>query len=485
MRSPDPAILPGGYALPDGEPTLLGYQQRLLATTAIQQVTVCQKSRRIGFTWAIALDAVLHAARRKADGGMDVFYLAYEKEMTREFIDTCAAWCKVLNLAIGDFGEVEETLYEGDDKSVLAFRIKFSSGFEIVALSSKPRGLRGRQGYVIVDEAAFHDDLAEVIKAALALLMWGGKVLIISTHNGVDNPFNGIIDEIKAGRRPFALVTVKLDDALADGLYRRICLVTDKTWSAEAEAAWRQSLVDFYGDGADEELFCIPSEGGGAWIPYELIVAAEHADAGKPELYAGGTCFGGNDIARRRDQWVSTIGERVGDVLWVREEEVLQGATFAEHDHVTDRQFSDFRILRYCLDQTGMGEKPVEDAQRRHGALRVEGVIMSGDRRLNVATAAKQAFENGKIRIKAGDADLRRQISAVKRVPGPTGAPRLVTGRDKVSHGDRAWALFLMIAAAAGAAEPSAGETVDAAEDEAPPDSFLGRPRASMFRGRA
>lgn len=49
------------------------------------------------------------------------------------------------------------------------FRIKFASGFEIMALSSAPRGLRIKQGVVIIDEAAFVDNLKELLKAALAL----------------------------------------------------------------------------------------------------------------------------------------------------------------------------------------------------------------------------------------------------------------------------------------------------------------------------
>lgn len=36
--------------------------------------------------------------------------------------------------------------------------------------------LRGMQGVVCIDEAAFHEKLAEVLKAALALTMWGAKV---------------------------------------------------------------------------------------------------------------------------------------------------------------------------------------------------------------------------------------------------------------------------------------------------------------------
>ena len=83
-------------------------------------------------------------------------------------------------------------------EQVQAFRLKFASGFKIVALPSVPRALRGKQGLVIIDEAAFHKDLAEVLKAAVALLMWGGQVVVVSTHDGSANPFNLLLDDIRA-----------------------------------------------------------------------------------------------------------------------------------------------------------------------------------------------------------------------------------------------------------------------------------------------
>lgn len=64
----------------------LKYQKELLKTTATHKVTICEKSRRIGVTWGIAADAVLTAATNKADGGMDVFYIGFNLDMTKEFI---------------------------------------------------------------------------------------------------------------------------------------------------------------------------------------------------------------------------------------------------------------------------------------------------------------------------------------------------------------------------------------------------------------
>jgi len=38
-----------------------------------------------------------------------------------------------------------------------------------------------------------------------------------------------------------------------------------------------------------------------AWLPYDLISGCEHEDTGRPELYGGGPCFIGVDIAAARD----------------------------------------------------------------------------------------------------------------------------------------------------------------------------------------
>lgn len=59
-----------------------------------------------------------------------------------------------------------------------------------------------------IDEAAFHERLAEVLKAALALTMWGAKVRLISTHNGIDNLFNQLITDSRAGKKRYSIHTI-------------------------------------------------------------------------------------------------------------------------------------------------------------------------------------------------------------------------------------------------------------------------------------
>jgi len=230
-------------------------------------VKVWEKSRRIGASWTEACDCALTASSTQ---GMDAFYTSYDKEMTRQFIEDVAEWSKLYNLAAS---AVEEDVFQDEDKDIQVFRIHYNSGHRIEALSSAPRNLRSKQGIAVIDEAAFLDNLAQVLKAAIAFLMWGGKVRIISTHNGDLHPFNELIQDVRAGKKPYSPHRTTLDDALAQGLYQRICRRVGKTWSREAELAWRQAMMDFYGEDADEELFCIPRASGGRYLSRLLIEA--------------------------------------------------------------------------------------------------------------------------------------------------------------------------------------------------------------------
>lgn len=246
----------------------LPYQKKWLADKAA--VKVVEKSRRVGLTWAQAHDDTLLAAT-SGRYGMDILYISFNQDMTREYIEACAEWAKRLQIVAGKVNE--DVFRDGDEREIKAFRIDFASGRKILALSNRPSNLRGKQGRVIIDEAAFVEDLPELLKAALALLMWGGQVIIISTHNGADNPFNQLVQDVRAGVLPYSLHRITLDDALQDGLYRRICQVTEKTWTPEAEEAWRADLIKTYSDGADEELFCIPRQSSGAYLTTTMIEA--------------------------------------------------------------------------------------------------------------------------------------------------------------------------------------------------------------------
>ncbi|MDE6735290.1 MAG: hypothetical protein K2J64_07495, partial [Desulfovibrio sp.] len=136
------------------ETLLLPYQSRWTADKA--QVKVVEKSRRIGLTWGQAYDDVLTAATRGRDG-MDVLYISFNQDMTREYIDTCAEWAKTVEGAAAIVHE--EIFKDSAEREIKAFRIDFASGHKILALSNRPSHLRAKQGRVVIYEDAFVEHL--------------------------------------------------------------------------------------------------------------------------------------------------------------------------------------------------------------------------------------------------------------------------------------------------------------------------------------
>ena len=72
---------------------LLPYQARWVNDRA--GLKVIEKARRVGISWTEAYDAVMHAG---GDGGGNVYYQAYNLEMTRGFIEDCASWAQALQI---------------------------------------------------------------------------------------------------------------------------------------------------------------------------------------------------------------------------------------------------------------------------------------------------------------------------------------------------------------------------------------------------
>ncbi|MHA3316554.1 terminase large subunit domain-containing protein, partial [Yersinia pseudotuberculosis] len=163
------------------------------------------KGRRTGITFTFGFEAVLTAAARKSIGGMDVYYIGDTKEKGLEFIGYCAKFSRtVAEQQANAVSHIEEFLFEdqdehGNTQHITAYRIRYASGNRVVVLSSRPANIRGLQGLVIIDEAAFHQDVRGVLDAATALLIWGGRIVIISSHNGKSNPFNQFVNDIQNG----------------------------------------------------------------------------------------------------------------------------------------------------------------------------------------------------------------------------------------------------------------------------------------------
>lgn len=455
----------------------LPYQQRWAAD--MSPVKVYEKSRRIGISWAEAGEDSLLAA---SENGMDVFYIGYNKDMALEFIEDCADWSKFYNQAAG---EIEEFIWEDEKeekKGIQAFRIRYPSGWKIVALSSRPANLRGKQGKIVIDEAGFHDDLPGLLKAAMAMLMWGGRVVIISTHNGDDHPFNELIQEIRAGKKPYSLHRTTLDDALEEELYQRICMRIGKDWTESDQKKWRETLIDFYGDDADEELFCIPSMGGGTYLTRIMIEAcmSDHIPVLRWSPPAKDfTDWPDTQRYLEVEQWCKEVLKPILDGLpdlksWFGEDfarlidltaiwpiQELPGLTYStpfvlelrECPFQQQEQILFFvvdnlpRFSGGALDKGGNGAFLAERARQRYGADRIEEVSFSSAWFIENMPPMKACFED-KTTIIPKDSEILDDFRAIKKIKGVPRVPtdqRTESKRGGKRHGDAAIAKCLAV----------------------------------------
>lgn len=471
-------------AKPEQEPVFLGYQQKWFLDDS--GVVIGQKSRRTGITWAEAGRNVINAAKPKKRHGRNTFYVGSKQEMALEYIAAVALFARAFNkLAKADV--YEQTFWDSEKKEeILTYMVRFpNSGLKVQALSSRPSNLRGLQGDVVIDEAAFHEGLRELLKAALAMRMWGCCVRIISTHNGVDNYFNELIQEVLAGRKDYSLHTITIDDAIADGLYKRICYVTDQVWSPEAQVAWRESL---YRDAptredADEEYGCVPKKSGGAYIPHALIELAmvrdvpiltfeapedflsraawlreseinawceEHLKPLLTALNPRSRYSFGEDFARRGDLTCFTVLEITEDLQKRESFRVeLRNMPYEQQKQIMLCILERIaRLIGAAFDATGNGGFLAEAALERFGPELVDCVMLSAKWYGEWMPKLKAEFEDQNIFV----ARHQTTLDDLRHIKVTNGIPQIDKGRTKDEnataagsrrHGDFAVALCM------------------------------------------
>jgi phage FluMu gp28-like protein len=491
-------VVPYRDPVDEGGPLFHRYQTECAELALSVNFLVIEKSRRIGISWCLAGVACLIASPKT--GARNVFYMAYNFEMTRTFIDDCAEFLRAFHEISA---EAEEFLYDDGGKDIKAFRIDLPSGKSIIALSSNPRSLRSKQGVAIIDEAGLHDDLDAVIAAALPLTMLGGSVIVLSTHYGADNPFNTLLTDIRSGRRGGTALRITLQDALNDGFYKRICATTGKIWSQKAEDEWQAALRHQQGESAEEEFDCVPAQGGGVYMARATIEAAMSPlypviRLKCPVAFERGeldwrsdwieewlqseirplvekfdptrSVFFGQDYARSNDLSVLAFGQYDATTNLICHF-IIEMRNVPSREQLQILDFILGRVHRFGggkVDARGNGQDVAAYLQDHYGADRIEGIMATVKTYLAMMPRLKARIEDRTITIprSEGVIDDLRLIKLVKGVPMVVDRSEDRGGdRKDKRHGDAAIALMHLVAAAD--------------EDAGPVDFHSGGPRPS------
>lgn len=104
-------------------------------------VIIYEKLCCIGLSWGEVVVSVFDVVVSKVVGGMDCWYIGYNKDMVEEFICDCVNWVKSFNEVCDD---VSEEIIIDEGKDIFIYVICFVSGFWIIVLSFRLLNLCGK-----------------------------------------------------------------------------------------------------------------------------------------------------------------------------------------------------------------------------------------------------------------------------------------------------------------------------------------------------
>jgi phage FluMu gp28-like protein len=436
-------------------PYFLPYQLRWLADGS--RIKMWEKSRRIGATYVQSYEDVRDIlTKREYTPGRPVkkvYFTSADESAAREYIDYCAQWAQLYDEAARSLGEI----VLDSERDIKALGIEFKNGGKIYALTSNPKRFRSKGGKVVLDEFAWHEDQSGMWKAARPSAMWGYPIRILSTHHGKQCLYYQFVRDTRAGKTGWAIHTVTIHDAVADGLCDKI--LGHKTTPAERTAWLEQERRDCRSEDIWQEEYCCNAiDSATAWLAYELLAAAE-ADGLLMSIadlatVSEGDLYFGWDVARKRDLSIFWLEQRLGDVRYTRHIRVFEEPRFAVQMEFLASIMALPRMRRGCIDQTGMGLPLTEQAQEKYGSYRIEGVTMTNQVKEVLAVDSKNAIEDRRTRIPA-DETVRESFHSICKEVTAAGNIRFDADRtDATGHADHFWAFALAEHAAKSNAGP-------------------------------
>ena len=92
----------------------LPYQKKWLEDKS--SLKIIEKNRRCGISWTDAADSVLDAA--PSHGWSNTYYMSFNKDNCRQYIEDAGAWAKKLGEAVSEIEVNEEPLLDDEEKSI-------------------------------------------------------------------------------------------------------------------------------------------------------------------------------------------------------------------------------------------------------------------------------------------------------------------------------------------------------------------------------
>jgi len=168
---------------------------------------IITKPRQAGVSTTTAAYIAAKCAFGDPENPHKVLILANKQTLAQEFLKKVKDFLDQIPYWVWGIDDIEESYLDTDSKGHLKLK---STKCEIRALATSKDALRGfTPTFLVMDEAAFIDNGADVFGAALASLGTGGRISLISTPNGMDPLYYKTYNGAKSKDNTFNIVEMK------------------------------------------------------------------------------------------------------------------------------------------------------------------------------------------------------------------------------------------------------------------------------------
>jgi hypothetical protein len=187
-------------------------QKEIINAYEKHRFNLVTKPRQAGVSTTTAAYMAIKVGWADSDNPENVLIIANKQELAFEFLAKIKDFLSQLPRWVwgheyyGNPKNESKTIFTTDSKK----EIKLPNGSRVKAVATSKDALRGfTPTFLIMDEAAYIDNGAEVFGAALTALGTGGRATLISTPNGMDPLYFKTYDQAKTKKNNFNIIEMK------------------------------------------------------------------------------------------------------------------------------------------------------------------------------------------------------------------------------------------------------------------------------------
>ncbi len=187
-------------------------QKQIVKSYEDNRYNLVTKPRQAGISTTTQAYMAVKAGFADKDNPEIILCIANKLKLSQKFLKGIKDYLKQLPRWL--WGPEYYGSEENEKRSIFVvdskIEIELPNGSQVIAVATSEDALRGyTPTYLVFDEAAFIDNGDAVYTAAMSSISTGGKVILISTPNGMDPLYYKTYEQSKSGKNKYAIVEMR------------------------------------------------------------------------------------------------------------------------------------------------------------------------------------------------------------------------------------------------------------------------------------